>query len=278
MSDHPISALAEYISRRQVPTQLTMNSATLKLAVLNGKPEIFHTLQGEGVSTGVPSIFVRSSLCNLHCSWCDTDYTWNWEGTPWTHENDQVAGYSKFKKSDYILECEVAEVAKLVQQFSCKNLIITGGEPLLQQAGWIALIQILLAADPDYRFEVETNGTQLPNPKMAEAIDQFNVSAKLSNSGNDAKLRDNPKAMQWFADSPKAWFKFVIQDPKDLGEMQQLESKYSIPRERILLMPEGRDEETLKHRRLWLAALCRDHGYRFSDRLHIQLWGAKRGV
>ena len=84
--------------------------------------------------------------------------------------------------------------------------------------------------------------------------------------------------MQWFADSPKAWFKFVIQDPKDLGEMQQLESKYSIPRERILLMPEGRDEETLKHRRLWLAALCRDHGYRFSDRLHIQLWGAKRGV
>ena len=255
-----------------------MNSATLKLAVLNGKPEIFHTLQGEGVSTGVPSIFVRSSLCNLHCAWCDTDYTWNWEGTPWTHENDQVAGYSKFKKSDYILECEVAEVAKLVQQFSCKNLILTGGEPLLQQAGWIALIQILLAADPDYRFEVETNGTQLPNPKMAEAIDQFNVSAKLSNSGNDAKLRDNPKAMQWFANSPKAWFKFVIQDPQDLSEMQQLEQKYSIPRERILLMPEGRDEETLRQRRLWLADLCRDHDYRFSDRLHIQLWGSKRGV
>jgi len=251
---------------------------TLKLAILNGKPEIFHTLQGEGVSTGVPSIFVRSSLCNLHCSWCDTDYTWNWEGTPWTHENDQVAGYSKFKKSDYILECEVDEVAKLVQQFPCKNLIITGGEPLLQQTGWIALIQNLLTSAPDYRFEVETNGTQLPTPEMAATINQFNVSAKLSNSGNDAKLRDNPKAMQWFADSPKAWFKFVIQDPKDLAEMQQLENKYSIPRERILLMPEGRDEETLKQRRLWLADLCRDHGYRFSDRLHIQLWGAKRGV
>lgn len=255
-----------------------MNPATLKLAVLNGKPEIFHTLQGEGISTGVPSVFVRSSLCNLHCSWCDTDYTWNWEGTPWTHENDQVAGYSKFKKSDYILECPVVDVVQHVKQFPCKNLILTGGEPLLQQSGWSALIQTLRASDPDYRFEVETNGTQLPTPEMAEAINQWNVSAKLSNSGNDAKLRDNPKAMQWFANSPKAWFKFVIQDPQDLSEMQQLEQKYSIPRERILLMPEGRDEETLRQRRLWLADLCRDHGYRFSDRLHIQLWGSKRGV
>ncbi|MFC5051242.1 7-carboxy-7-deazaguanine synthase QueE [Rubritalea spongiae] len=255
-----------------------MSTATLKLAVLNGKPEIFHTLQGEGVSMGVPSIFIRSSLCNLHCTWCDTDYTWNWEGTPWPHENDQVEGYKKFKKSDYILECPIEEVAAQVQHFPCKNLILTGGEPLLQQDAWLALINFLRSSDPSYRFEIETNGTQLPNSEMAEAIDQFNVSTKLSNSGNPAKLRDNPKAMQWFAQSPKTWFKFVIQDPTDLAEMQEIELKYTIPRERILLMPEGRDEKTLHRRRLWLADLCRDHGYRFSDRLHIQLWGAKRGV
>lgn len=251
---------------------------TLKLAILNGKPEIFHTLQGEGVSMGVPAIFVRSSLCNLHCSWCDTDYTWNWEGTPWTHENDSAPGYAKFKKSEYLLETSIEDVAKEVQKYPCKNLILTGGEPLLQQPSWLALIQHLRAQDSSYRFEVETNGTQLPTPEMAEAIDQFNVSTKLSNSGNAAKLRDNPKAMEFFAKSPKSWFKFVIQDPKDLAEMQQLEEKYAIPRERILLMPEGRTEEVLQKRRLWIADLCRDHGYRFSDRLHIQLWGSKRGV
>lgn len=253
-------------------------SATLKLAVLNGKPEIFHTLQGEGVSTGMPSVFVRSSLCNLHCSWCDTDYTWNWQGTPWTHENDQVAGYKKFKKSDYLIETSIEDVAAEVLSYPCKNLILTGGEPLLQQTGWLALIAHLCKLDSGFRFEVETNGTQLPSEEMAKAIDQWNVSAKLSNSGNDQRVRDNPKAMTFFAQSPRAWFKFVIQDPQDLAEMQQLEKKYSIPRQRILLMPEGRDEATLHKRRLWLADLCRDHGYRFSDRLHIQLWGSKRGV
>ncbi len=247
--------------------------ATLKLAVLNGKPEIFHTLQGEGVSMGVPAIFVRSSLCNLHCTWCDTDYTWNWEGTPWPHENGQ-----KYKKSEYLLETRIEDVSAEVQQYPCKNLILTGGEPLLQQAGWLALIKHLRAIDPVYRFEIETNGTQLPTPEMAEALDQINVSAKLSNSGNDAKLRDNAKAMTFFAQSDKAWFKFVIQDPKNLAEIQKLEKKYSIPRERILLMPEGRTKEVLQQHRLWLADLCCDHGYRFSDRLHIQLWGSKRGV
>lgn len=248
-------------------------STILKLAVLNGKPEIFHTLQGEGVSMGVPSIFIRSSLCNLHCSWCDTDYTWNWEGTPWNHEND-----TKYKKSEYITEIPIEKVASQVQTYPCKNLILTGGEPLLQQPAWLALIKHLRAIDPGYRFEVETNGTQLPTTEMADAIDQWNISPKLSNSGNNPQLRDNAKAMSFFAASPTAYFKFVIQNPDDLGETQALEEKYNLPRPRILLMPEGRTEKILQQRRLWLADLCRDQGYRFSDRLHIQLWGSKRGV
>ncbi|GAA5496319.1 7-carboxy-7-deazaguanine synthase [Rubritalea halochordaticola] len=253
-------------------------SCTLKLAVLNGQPEIFHTLQGEGVSMGVPSIFIRSSLCNLHCTWCDTDYTWNWEGTPWTHENDALPGYKKFSKADYIQEVTVEEVANILIHYPCKNVILTGGEPLLQQAGWEGLITHLRNIDPDYRFEVETNGTQLPNSFLQEAIDQWNVSPKLSNSGNAENLRLNEVSLAYFASSPKAWFKFVIQNEQDLEELQEIEKRFSIPRSRILLMPEGRDEETLNQRRLWLADLCRDQGYRFSDRLHIQLWGSKRGV
>ncbi len=247
--------------------------AILKLAKLNDRPEIFHTLQGEGVSMGVPSIFIRSSLCNLHCSWCDTDYTWNWEGTPWTHESGQ-----KFSKQDYIVELETKEAAELIASYPCKNVILTGGEPLLQQEGWAELIQHLRATDPDYRFEVETNATQLPDPFMDKAINQWNISPKLSNSGNDEKLRIKPDALKYFSNKENAWFKFVIQNEADLAEVQLLENTYHLPKSKILLMPEGRTEEALNNKRLWLADICRDHGYRFSDRLHIQLWGSKRGV
>ena len=247
--------------------------ASIKLAKLGNQPEIFHTLQGEGVSMGLPSVFIRSSLCNLRCTWCDTAYTWNWEGTKWDHEDGE-----KYAKSDYIVELETSAVADLVADYHCLNVVLTGGEPLLQQPAWFSIIKHLRERDPKYRFEIETNGTQLPDDDMAQAVDQWNVSAKLSNSGNSAKLRIKEEAMTFFASSDKAWFKFVIQSEQDLAEVQQLEAQFSIPKERILLMPEGRDEVTLQSRRLWLADLCRDQGYRFSDRLHIQLWGSKRGV
>jgi len=247
--------------------------ATIKLAKLGNKPEIFHTLQGEGVSMGLPSVFIRSSLCNLHCTWCDTAYTWNWEGTKWDHEDNE-----KYAKSDYIVELETTEVADLVADYGCLNIVLTGGEPLLQQPAWLAIIEDLRKRNSAYRFEIETNGTQLPDQHMAAAVDQWNVSTKLSNSGNSAKLRIKPEAMQFFAASDKAWFKFVIQNEQDLAEVKELEAQFSINKERILLMPEGRDEAALQSRRLWLADLCRDQGYRFSDRLHIQLWGSKRGV
>jgi len=245
----------------------------LKLAKLADKPEIFHTLQGEGVSMGMPSVFVRSSLCNLHCSWCDTDYTWNWEGTPWQHETGV-----KYSKKDYIVSLETSDVADLVASYGCKNIILTGGEPLLQQPAWAEMIQHLRERDPHYRFEVETNGTQIPSEFMSSAIDQWNVSAKLSNSGNDEKLRINSDALHDFAGRENAWFKFVIQSAADLTEVQLLENTYALPKDKILLMPEGRTEEALQQKRLWLADICRDQGYRFSDRLHIQLWGSKRGV
>ncbi|MFT5906122.1 MAG: 7-carboxy-7-deazaguanine synthase [Cryomorphaceae bacterium] len=247
--------------------------ALLKLAKLEDKPEIFHTLQGEGVSMGVPSVFVRSSLCNLHCSWCDTDYTWNWEGTPWQHETGV-----KYAKDDYIVSLETSVVADLIASYNCKNIILTGGEPLLQQPAWEEMIQHLREQDPNYRFEVETNGTQIPSEFMSGAIDQWNVSAKLSNSGNDEKLRIKDDALHDFAGRDNTWFKFVIQSAEDLTEVQLLEKKHSLPKARILLMPEGRTEQALQQKRLWLADICRDQGYRFSDRLHIQLWGSKRGV
>lgn len=257
---------------------MPMASTTIKLARLLNGPEIFHSIQGEGVSMGVPSIFVRASLCNLHCVWCDTDYTWNWENTPWKHEKDSEPGYQKFSKEHYLIEMKTDEVAKMIAAIPCHNVILTGGEPLLQDEAWQAIIHHLTEKDPGYRFEVETNGTLIPSAGLDQFINQYNVSPKLENSGNKASLRINSKALTFFSDSPKAWFKFVVSAVEDLNEIEALILEHSLPRDRILLMPEGRDQQTLNHRRIWLANICRDRNFRYSDRLHIQLWGSKRGV
>ncbi|MEJ6571270.1 MAG: 7-carboxy-7-deazaguanine synthase QueE [Akkermansiaceae bacterium] len=255
-----------------------MAETTIKLALLNSGPEIFHSIQGEGVSMGVPSVFVRASLCNLHCQWCDTDYTWNWENTPWAHERDEEPDYQKFKKSEFLIELATQDVADRIASFPCTNVILTGGEPLLQDKAWQSVIDHLININVDYRFELETNGTLVPSEVLDAAISQYNVSPKLENSGNDTSKRINGDALRFFAKSNKAWFKFVVSAEGDLCEIENLIFNHSLPQNRILLMPEGRTNETLEKRRLWLADICRDRNYRYSDRLHIQLWGSKRGV
>ncbi len=227
---------------------------------------------------GMPAVFIRSSLCNLHCSWCDTDYTWNWKGTPWKHENDSLEGYQKFEKSEYIVEPEYEAIHDMITDFGCANLIITGGEPLLQQDAWIPLLKKLRETDPEFRFEVETNGTQTPSDELVPFIEQFNVSPKLANSGNSVDKRINAEALAFFAQHPNSWFKFVIAEESDMTEVNQIIDKHQLPKHKIILMPEGRTRLALNSRRGWLADLCIEQGYRFGDRLHIRLWGAKRGV
>jgi 7-carboxy-7-deazaguanine synthase len=250
----------------------------MKLAKLGDGPELFFTLQGEGVSVGLPAIFVRSSRCNLHCHWCDTDHTWNFEDTPWPHEKDAIPGYQKHRKEDVTIELEPGEIAERVAAFPCRRLVLTGGEPLLQQPGWLELIALLRQRDPAYVFEVETNGTVPPTDAFAAVIDQFNVSPKLANAGMPESSRIRPDVLRKLVATGKAWFKFVVASAEDLAEIERLASLAEIPKDRILLMPEGRTPLELDQRGPWLAELCRDHGYRFCDRLHVRLWGDKRGV
>jgi organic radical activating enzyme len=242
----------------------------MKLArIPDGSPELFHTLQGEGPTLGAPAVFLRLSLCNLHCQWCDTPYTWNWEKTPWKH-HDGI----KFSKSEQILELSPAEIAPLISDFDCDRLVLTGGEPLLQQSELTELLHLL----PEIpHIEVETNGSQIPDDTFISMPTQFNVSPKLSNSGMTKSLRLNPEALYLFSSLPNAIFKFVLSSENDLEEIQSLQERYEIPASRIFLMPEGRSPEETSQKSLWLADLCRDQGYRFTPRLHVLLWGDKRG-
>jgi 7-carboxy-7-deazaguanine synthase len=233
----------------------------LKLSRLRtGEPEVFTSIQGEGVTAGVPSTFVRLSLCSLHCVWCDTKYTWDW---------------SHFDPRREIVRLEVPDVARRVMAGGTRNVVITGGEPLLQQPDVAALATTLKAAGR--RLEIETSGTVLPAAALASSVDQWNVSPKLASSGNDVQRREVPAALQWFAAQPNAYLKFVVTAPDDVAEVQALVQRYGVPAERVLLMPEGTTAAALAERSSWLVTHCQNLGYRFSTRLHVLLWGDERG-
>ncbi|MCB1077021.1 MAG: 7-carboxy-7-deazaguanine synthase QueE [Verrucomicrobiae bacterium] len=252
----------------------------MKLAKLpGGEPEIFHSVQGEGRSAGLPCVFVRSSLCNLHCRWCDTDYTWNWEGTPFVHDRDDEPGYAKFRREEQIIEWEIDEVAQKAGAFGCPNFVFTGGEPLLQEAEWVALMAALRNRfGASAYFEIETNGTKWPGEPFIEAVHQFNVSPKLANSGMPNDLRIRPEVLQSLAATGKADFKFVVDSESDLEEVREIVGLANIEPARVFLMPQGRTARDLDERSGWVVEQCLRTGFRYSDRLHLRLFGAKRGV
>lgn len=226
----------------------------LTLAQLHGQPEIFHSIQGEGVSQGTPCIFLRLAGCNLSCSWCDTAYSWN--GT--------VPGVR--------LTPEAA--AELALHYPCRRLVLTGGEPLLQQKALPALLRLL----PDHAVEMETNGTIMPDAALLERIIQFNVSPKLPHSGNDASKTWKPDILRRLAGTEKAWFKFVVACEDDIKDVLRRASGAGIPAERVLIMPLASTREELDAIRAQTVEWCLRYGLRFSDRLHIAIWGGKKGV
>jgi organic radical activating enzyme len=250
----------------------------LKIALHEGSPEIFYTIQGEGKNIGKPSIFIRLSLCNLYCFWCDTDYTWNWENTPFKHQNESKTGYRKFKKAENILKMSKEEILENIKQYPCENIVITGGEPLVQQKDLLALLQILKTHNPNYHIEFETNGTITPHPSLDALTDQYNVSPKLANSLVSEKERIKPKAIVFFAQSSKSNFKFVIDTLQDIAEVKQIIERFSISPQKVYLMPQGTNPQTLHQKQQWLIEICKKEGFNYTDRLHILVYGDKRGV
>ncbi len=245
----------------------------MKLARLDAGPEIFLSLQGEGKNQGAPSVFVRTSRCNLYCVWCDTPYTWNWRGAGFAH----VAARD-FDRDLETIELHVHEVAARVQSFACRRVVLTGGEPLLQAQDCVSLARQLKASDPRYQLEIETNGTLAPSAELDAVIDQYTVSPKLDHSQVERSLRLKPAALAAFAQNPRSVFKFVIADAADVRSVRELEQQLGLEPDRIYLMPLGTCAAELSARRPALAEACLERGYRFSDRLHIHLYGNRPGV
>ena len=221
--------------------------------------EIFSSIQGEGPHAGKPSVFLRTALCNLKCVWCDTKYTWDWDNYDYSKE---------------VHEVPIEKVIEKIKEFEPKHLVITGGEPLIQQNDIASLLSKL---GDDYFVEVETDCTIIPNSAVLEHVNHWNVSPKTSNSGNSREAREIPQCYDFFAKLENSVFKFVIENESDLVEIDELITKYSIPKNKILLMPQAstKDELNLKKEEIEKIAIAK--GLLFSSRLQVERWGNQRG-
>jgi 7-carboxy-7-deazaguanine synthase len=225
--------------------------------------EIFYSIQGEGLLAGVPSVFVRTSGCNLRCHWCDTPYaSWKPEGP----------------------EMSVEEIQKKVLGWNCRHVVLTGGEPMIAP-DLPALAAALRKAGK--HITIETAATVVP---AGIACDLASLSPKLSNSTPPPErdpawtkkheaTRLQPSVISDWIRNYAFQLKFVVSTEQDISEIKNLLSLLPpAPFHQILLMPEGIDSETLASRASWLAEICKREGFRLCPRLHIELFGHTRGT
>eukprot|EP00871_Galdieria_phlegrea_P000818 jgi/Galph1/1737/GphlegSOOS_G403.1 len=246
--------------------------------------EIFVSLQGEGPFIGRPSVFLRLALCNLECAYCDTKYTWLFDEKKKQKVSQRIREKQRsqfdltvFDKSTEVRKLTVQDVQETIYNLAeqqVRSLVLTGGEPLLQKTGLAELVPGWL--EKGFQIEVETNGTIKPSVLPWEEI-HFNVSPKLSNSFQPFENRIRPAVLKEFL-TRKAIFKFVISQEKDITEVKNLVEMVNIPKNRVYLMPESTNVEILQSRGKWLATECVKNGFHYSHRLHISLWGNRRGI
>jgi len=219
--------------------------------------EIFYSLQGEGGLVGMPSIFVRTSGCNLRCRWCDTPYTsWNPEGE----------------------EMTIDAILAKVRTYPATYAVVTGGEPMIAPGIGELTTRLKKAG---MHVTIETAGTVWANVQC----DLLSVSPKLSNSTPEGqfaaqheRLRIQPSVLSRLIGAHEYQLKFVVAEKSDLDEIRALVKTLGAPRKNVILMPEGVDVELLRQRTAWIADICKTEGFRFTPRLHIELYGNKRGV
>jgi organic radical activating enzyme len=220
--------------------------------------ETFTSFQGEGPSAGQPAAFIRLSRCNLTCHFCDTPYTWDW---------------SRFRPDVEAERRPTDELADWALTQRADLIVVTGGEPLLQQA--VLLPLVIRLAGAGCRIEIETNGTIPPAPELTGAVTRFNVSPKLSGSGVPDERRLVPAALAAFAATGKAIFKFVICHQRELDEVAALEVAHGLSP--VWVMPGGTSEQAVLGGMRAVAGEALARGWCLSGRLHVLLWGDARG-
>ena len=227
--------------------------------------EIFYSIQGEGELTGVPSVFIRTSGCNLRCRWCDTPYaSWNPQGE----------------------EKSIAAILALVERFPARHCVLTGGEPMVAKG--IRELALELRSR-GWHITIETAGTVEPE---GIACDLVSLSPKLPNSTPEPEAfgerwmhqhdmrRIQPGILTQWVRHCAYQFKFVVADPQDVADMDAVLATLGekVPAWKVLVMPEGTQSARIRERSDALVALCKERGFRFCDRLHIHLFGNTMGT
>jgi len=235
--------------------------------------ETFYSVQGEGPYMGRPAVFLRLAGCNLQCQGfsyqdpktqehlgCDSKHVWRfgkkktfaellteWQQQGWTEKLAQGA-----------------------------HLIITGGEPFLQQQALRVFFKLI---PEDWFIEVETNGTRAVLPEVAARINHFNISPKLSNSGERFEDAYHPEVLSALLNTDRAILKFVISQASDVEEiLKYYLGVLPVTPQKIWLMPEGGTRAAIDAKKAWLIELCKTHHFNFSTRLQIDVWDEVTGV
>ena len=216
---------------------------------------LFFSLQGEGATIGRPSVFIRLMGCSVGCVWCDTKYSWS--GPP-------------------VEEKTISEILDFCEQHEGAQVVVTGGEPL-ESPQFSVLIESLHCAG--LRVEVETAGHIPPPEDALKRVNQWNVSPKLQSA--QISEEKQPKTLDWLRQAKEPYLKFVVHQADELNEIEVVLEKYGLgdfPRSRIIISPGGKTREQMEHRLFALAEASMNRGFRFTPRLHVMLWGDKRGV
>ena len=238
-----------------------MSSGSLVVSEIFGP-----TIQGEGVYAGRIVGFLRLGACNLSCSWCDTPYTWD---------------ASRFDLRNEMARVEVDEIMEAILKLEVRHLVISGGEPLLQQrgVGWNNLLEQLMSNG--ISVHIETNGTIAPSETTIGGVLHFTVSPKLAHSGDSLEKRMNPAAIFAFSNLSEfgqAIFKFVAKEESDLDEIAAWVYEYSIPQDAVWVMPEGMTRDDQLNTLIKIADKVIERRWNLTSRLHTLIWDLKRGV